>query len=165
MMFCVRGYIFCEFIAAYRETRVRLPRLWGPAVLQNFDLQDSLVPHLEDLINICLKPACQSPGWILRMVFATSKKTLIHIIVWWMFLEFLSWLYASTVLSLLFFKILIWFPLNMLTYFDRKYISHNTFLFREALPSFAFLYITCFGLKCWSKHNIQQWNYIKWTKS
>ena len=35
-------------------------QLWAPTVLQPMDQNEQLVPHLKDLIHICLEPEFQS---------------------------------------------------------------------------------------------------------
>ena len=51
-------------------------QLWSLIFLQPLDLQECTVPHLKDLINICLKKECQGHGMTFNMILV-AQSTLI----------------------------------------------------------------------------------------
>ena len=50
-----------------------LGELWRLVTLQSFNLQGSIVPHLKDLIHICLEPEAHDCGMTFYMCYVGSK--------------------------------------------------------------------------------------------
>ena len=47
-----------------------LGEIWRLATLQSFNLQGFIVPHLKDLIHICLESEDQDPGRTVKITYA-----------------------------------------------------------------------------------------------
>ena len=53
--------------------KVKIDEVWVPTILLPLDQNECLVPHLKDLIHICLEPEAQRRGMTFKAIFLGSK--------------------------------------------------------------------------------------------
>ena len=58
---------------AAKILKVKVEKIWAPTTWAPLDQNECLVPHLKDLIHICLEPEAQGRGMTFNVHYIGSK--------------------------------------------------------------------------------------------